>query len=46
MALTSHGPKDDERGGDDMPAIREWLVGEECVFDDFSADVVLKGNYR
>jgi len=40
IMLTAHRPENDQSGGDDVPAVREWLVGEESIVDDLSADVV------
>lgn len=40
--LTKHGRKDDKRSDNQMSSLRKRLVLEECLFDDFSADVVFQ----
>jgi hypothetical protein len=39
---TTHSREDDQAGDEHMPSLAEWLVLEEIVFDDFSADIVFE----
>jgi len=39
---TAHGREDYDTRHDDMPPVGEWLVLEEVILNDLSADIVLQ----